>query len=181
MLFVISFSLVVISTYYIFYGYVPLLRSLYAPLYLKLTGRKSGANGADETPGESTKCDTHSRNTLSSYSLAVNPKLKTLRISRIPKNVSRERLEEWLRRLSVASRPTDPENLIHFSVAPYTSDVMQATATFSILPISFNNVDEGIQMIGGPDQSNLSFDAHFDGMTILYDSIYAHGKPAEVE
>ena len=143
--------------------------------------RKARSGKSDGPPAKCTKNDPRPQSNLSSHPQAEHPKLKTIRISRIPKRVSRDKLVEWLGELPLPGGPAIPPNLIQCSIAPYSSELMQATATFQVLPVLLDNVDKGTQTINGPDQSRLFIDVHFDGMTILYDSMWTHAKLAEVE
>ncbi|MCJ1240181.1 hypothetical protein MMC14_008181, partial [Varicellaria rhodocarpa] len=67
--------------------------------------RKARVGKPDGTPAKGAKNDPHPQSILSSRSQAEHPKLKTIRISRIPKVVSRDKLEEWLGELPLPGGP----------------------------------------------------------------------------
>jgi hypothetical protein len=97
------------------------------------------------------------------------PKVKAIRISRVPKAVSYDKLEKWLEELALSNTPIASGNLIHLSIARITPEFSQATATFKTLPVSFRNVDKGTQIVYGPEKSRIAIDTHFNDITVLYD------------
>ena len=108
-------------------------------------------------------------------------RLKTLRISRIPRDVSPDVLRAWLEGLAVSDQAIAPGNLIQLSIAPVCDGFSQATATLKTLPVPFRNVDQGPQNVDGPHKSTLVVDIRFDGMTVLYDPIQADAGPVAAE
>ncbi|KAI9773682.1 MAG: hypothetical protein M1840_006956 [Geoglossum simile] len=109
------------------------------------------------------------------------PRPKTLRISRIPRDVSPDMLRDWLEGLAVSDKVIASGNLIQFSIAPIDDGFSQATATFKALPVPFRNVDQGPQNVDGPHKSKVVVDVHFDGMTVLYDPIQADAGPVAAD
>jgi hypothetical protein len=109
------------------------------------------------------------------------PRLKTFRISRIPRDVGPDILRDWLEGLAVSDEVIASGSLIQLSIAPVCDEFSQATATLKTLPLAFRNVDQGPQNIDGPRGSTLVVDIRFDGMTVLYDPIQTNAVPVAAE
>ena len=106
---------------------------------------------------------------------------KTIRISRIPKAVTLEKLTTWVDGLALSVEPPETQNLIQISLAPEDAEFAQATATFLCLPSQFEDLGENARLCDGPDKCRLTVDTHFVGMTVLYDPVQAGAGPAVAE
>lgn len=108
-------------------------------------------------------------------------KLKTIRISLIPKSVTSEELQTWLKTLA---GPENTPAVVQLSIAPNSPSFCQATATLTVLPSKFKNIEEGTLRVEGPQGlrgPKVEVDVHFNGMTVLCDSLLNGTEPAIAE
>ena len=112
---------------------------------------------------------------------ASPPRPKTIRISRIPKAISREKLQTWLESLTPSNKLLETKNVIQLSIAPENEEFSQATVTLLSLPPHFQNLGEDTISCEGPDTCEITIDTHFLGMTVLYDPIQVNAGPTMAE
>lgn len=108
-------------------------------------------------------------------------KLKTIRISLIPKSITFEELQTWLEALV---GPEHTPAVVQLSIAPNSPKFCQATATLAALPAKFKDIEAGTLRVQGPKGlkgPKVEVDVHFDGMTVLYDPLQDSTEPASVE
>ena len=109
------------------------------------------------------------------------PRHKTVRISRIPNTINHDQMQTWLDSLNTSNVLQDTNTVIHISMAPESSEFSQVTATFLYLPSIFQDLGKETVERDGPGNSRLAFDAHFLGMTVLYDPSQADAGPPTAE
>ena len=109
------------------------------------------------------------------------PRPKTIRISRIPKSVSREQIHTWLDSLETSIAPLESKNILHLSIVPESLESSQATVTFLCPPKLFQNLGQRTLRCDGPDNYRLTADTHFLGSTVLYDPLQVKAEPTVAE